>query len=186
MTILAAEEPNPVLPHTSEIIVGLVAFGLLFFFLRAKVFPMFEKTYAERTASIEGGMKEAEESQAEAQQLLEQYRSQLSEARSEAARIREDAKQQGQTIVDDMRREAEEEAQRITSRAHAQIEAEREQVLRSLRTEVGTLATTLASRIVGEALEDDERSQRVVERFLDDLESAEASDAAVGPASRDE
>lgn len=177
----AAEgEPSPLLPHMSELIVGLVAFALLFFFLRAKVFPMFEKTYAERSKAIEGGIKQAEESQAEAQRLLEEYRAQLSEARNEAARIREDAKQQGAAIIAQMREEAQAEAQRVTERAQVQMQAEREQVIRSLRDEVGALATNLAGRVVGESLEDDDRSRRVVERFLADLESAQASDAAVG------
>jgi F-type H+-transporting ATPase subunit b len=181
LTVLAAEEgPSPLLPHMSELIVGLVAFALLFFFLRAKVFPIFERAYAERAANIEGGIKRAEEAQAEAQRLLEEYRAQLADARGEAARIREDAKQQGAAIIAQLRAEAEAEAQRITSRAQAQMQAEREQVVRSLRAEVGSLATTLASRVVGESLDDDERSQRVIDRFLAELESAQAADAAVG------
>ena len=62
---------------------------------------------------------------------------------------------------------------RIKASAQAQIEAERSQVLAQLRTEVGGLATTLASRIVGESLEDDARARRTVERFLADLETSE-------------
>lgn len=173
------------MPHMSELVVGLVAFALLFFFLRAKAFPIFEKTYAERAASIEGGLDRAEEAQAEAQRLLEEYRSQLADARTEAQRIREDAKQQGAAIIAQLRTEAEAEAQRIAERAQQQMQAEREQVIRELRTEVGTLATTLAGRVVGESLDDDARSQRVVERFLADLESAQADDAAVGTAGRE-
>ncbi|TDE15029.1 F0F1 ATP synthase subunit B [Jiangella asiatica] len=179
ISVIAAEDgPSPLMPHTSELIVGLVAFALLFFFLRAKVFPIFERTYAERAASIEGGAKRAEEAQAEAQALLEQYRAQLADARSEAARIREDAKQQGATIIAQARDEAEAEAKRVATRAEAQLQAEREQVLRELRGEVGTLATTLAGKVVGESLDDDERSRRVVERFLADLESADAATLA--------
>lgn len=185
IAVIAAEDgPSPLMPHTSELIVGIVAFGLLFFFLRAKVYPIFEKTYAERTAAIQGGAQKAEEAQAEAQQLLEQYRAQLADARSEAARIREDAKQQGAAIVAQAREDAETEAKRVATRAEAQLQAEREQVLRELRGEVGTLATTLAGKVVGESLQDDDRSRRVVERFLSDLETAQASDAAK-PASGD-
>ena len=56
------------------------------------------------------------------------------------------------------------------SQAHAQIDAERQQVLAQLRTEIGELSTQLASRIVGESLEDEARQRRVVERFLAELE----------------
>jgi F-type H+-transporting ATPase subunit b len=177
-----AEEPSPLMPHLSELIVGLVAFALLFFFLSRTVFPMFERTYAERTAAIEGGMKRAEEAQAEAQQALEDYRRQLADARGEASRIREEARAQGAAILAEMRENAQAESERITARAHAQIAAEREQVVRSLRAEVGTLATQLAERVVGESLADDARSQRVVERFLADLESSDSAGNGAGPA----
>ncbi|MBD0293361.1 MAG: F0F1 ATP synthase subunit B [Jiangellaceae bacterium] len=169
------EEPSPLFPHLSELIVGLVAFALLFFFLSRTVWPMFERTYAERTAAIEGGIKRAQEAQAEAQRALEQYRAQLADARGEAARIREDAKTQGAAILAEMRRSAQADADRIVERAHTQVAAEREQVVRSLRAEVGTLATELAERVVGESLADDARAQRVVERFLAELEASEAA-----------
>jgi F-type H+-transporting ATPase subunit b len=182
--LAAAEEgePSPLMPHLSELIVGLVAFTLLFFFLRAKVFPVFEKTYAERKEAIEGGIKRAEEAQAEAQRALEQYRSQLADARGEAARIRDDAKAQGAAILAEMRQAAQAEAARVAERAHTQLAAEREQVVRSLRAEVGTLATQLAERVVGESLADDARAGRVVERFLAELESEPAA-RGTGPGS---
>lgn len=180
--LLAQEEegPNPLLPHLSELVVGVVAFGILLYVLWKFVFPTFERTYAERTAAIEGGIKEAEEKQAEAQRALDQYRQQLATAREEAAQIRADAQRQGQEIIAEMREQAQAEADRITSRAQAQLAAEREQVIRSLRTEVGSLATELAGRVVGESLADDARSQRVVERFLADLESGNGADSPVG------
>ena len=175
---LAAEEPNPLLPHTAEIIIGLVAFGVLFYFLRKYVLPVFERTYAERTAAIEGGIKQAEQAQAEAQRTLEEYRAQLADAREVAARIRADAQRQGAEIIAEMRADAEAQAERIVARANAQMASEREQVVRSLRTEVGTIATELAGRVVGESLADDARAQRVVERFLADLESANGAAAS--------
>jgi F-type H+-transporting ATPase subunit b len=183
VVLAAAEEgePSPLMPHLSELFVGLVAFTLLFFFLRAKVFPLFEKTYAERSEAIEGGIRRAEEAQAEAQRALEQYRSQLADARGEAARIREDAKVQGAAILADMRQAAQAEAARITERAQTQLAAEREQVVRSLRAEVGTLATQLAERVVGESLADDARAGRVVERFLAELESEHVAGSGTGP-----
>ncbi len=169
---LAAEgEPSPLMPHWSELIVGLVAFTLLFLFLRAKVFPMFEKVYAERHDAIEGGMARAKQAEEEAKETLATYREQLAEARHEAARLREDAREQGTVIIAEMREQAQAEARRITESAHQQIEADKQQAINQLRTTVGTLATDLASRIVGESLEDEARQSRVVERFLDGLDA---------------
>ncbi len=163
---------NPLLPHTAEIVVGFIAFTLLFLVLRSKVVPMFEKAFTERTSAIQGGMERAEKAQIEAERALTQYNQQLSLAREESQSLREEARVQGVSIVDEMRTKAQEEAARITAAAHASIEAERQQAITSLRNEVGALAVELASKIVGEALDDQARQSRVVDRFLDDLEKS--------------
>ena len=171
--ILAAEgKINPLVPHTAELIVGAIAFTLLFLVLRSKVVPMFEKAFTARTEAIQGGMERAEKAQLEAQRALGQYNEQLSKAREEAQTLREEARVQGSAIVEELRAKAQEEAARITAAAHASIEAERQQAVTSLRNEVGTLAVELASKIVGEALEDQARQSRIVDRFLDDLEKS--------------
>ncbi|MEH3033437.1 MAG: F0F1 ATP synthase subunit B [Aeromicrobium erythreum] len=167
-----SEELNPLVPHTAEIVLSLVVFGLIFFVIKKIVAPMFEKAYAERTAAIEGGIEQAQSAQKEAQAALEKYTAQLAEARHEAAQIREEAKEQGAQIIAEMRAQAQAEAERITATAHAQVEAERSQAIAQLRTEVGTLATDLAGRIVGESLEDEARQRRTVERFISELEGS--------------
>jgi F-type H+-transporting ATPase subunit b len=169
---LAAEKINPLLPHTAELIVGAVAFTLLFLVLRSKVVPMFEKAFTARTEAIQGGMEKAEKAQLEAERALRQYTEQLSKARDEAQSLREEARTQGVAIVEELRAKAQEEASRITASAHASIEAERQSAITSLRTEVGAIAVELASKIVGEALDDQARASRVVDRFLDDLEKS--------------
>jgi F-type H+-transporting ATPase subunit b len=133
---------------------------------------MFEKAFAARTEAIQGGMEKAEQAQRDAQVALEQYTAQLSDARGEAQKIREDARVQGAAIIEELRSKAQEEAARITAAATASIEAERQQAITSLRNEVGSLATELASKIVGEALDDQVRQSRIVDRFLDDLEKS--------------
>jgi F-type H+-transporting ATPase subunit b len=170
---------SPILPLWGELVFGIIAFAILYWIVAKKVVPNLEKAYAERTAAIEGGMQQAEEAQQQAQAALEQYQAQLVEARAESARIREEAREQGAAIVAELRAQAQAEASRITEAAHKQIEAERQQASVALRAEVGTLATELASRIVGEALQDEARQSRVVDRFLDEL-AAEPSRANAG------
>ncbi|WP_134766264.1 F0F1 ATP synthase subunit B [Nocardioides sp. 1609] len=165
------EELNPLVPHAVEIVLSIVVFGILFFAVKKFVVPNFEATYTERTQAIEGGLAAAETKQAEADAKLAELEKQLADARHEAARIREEAREQGAVIIAEMREQAQSESARIVEHGKAQIEAERQQAVTSLRTEVGTLATTLAGRIVGESLDDDERQSRVVERFLADLET---------------
>lgn len=166
------EELNPLIPHVAEIVISLVVFALVFWLVKKFVVPMFEQAYADRTAAIEGGIKDAQKAQKEANAALEKYNAQLAEARHEAASIREDAKEQGAQILAESRAQAQAEAERITTTAHAQIEAERSQVIAQLRGEVGSLATDLAGRIVGESLDDDDRQKRTVERFIAELEGS--------------
>src|SRR6266478_590959 len=161
---------NPLLPSWPEFIIGTILFLIVFGALAKFRLPRATKMLAERTEQIEGGLARSEEAQKEAQQLLEQYRQQLAEARHEAARLREEAREQGAQIIAEMREQAQAEARRVTEAAQAQIQAERQQALTSLRTEIGTLATELASRIVGESLTEQARQSRMVDRFLDELE----------------
>ena len=163
---------NPLIPHTAEIVVGFIPFTLLFLVLKSKVVPMFETAYAARTEAIEGGIERAEKAQLEAQRALVQYNEQLSSAQGEASKLREDARIQGAAILEELRTKAQEEAARITAAAHASIEAERQQAITSLRNEVGALAVELASKIVGEALDDQARQSRIVDRFIEDLEKS--------------
>ena len=169
---VAEAAQSPLVPKPAELIVGVIAFALLFLVLRKFVTPMFEKAFAARTEAIQGGIEKAERAQLEAAKALESYTAQLADARGEAAKIREEARVQGAAIIEDLRAQAQEEAARITAAAHSSIEAEREKAISSLRAEVGTLAVDLASKIVGEALEDQVRHSRIVDRFLEDLEKS--------------
>lgn len=175
LNLLAGEALNPLIPHTAEVIVGFIAFTLLFLVLKSKVVPMFEKAYAARTEAIQGGIERAEKAQLEAQRALVQYNEQLSSAQGEAAKLREDARAQGAAILEELRTKAQDEAARITAAAQASIEAERQQAITSLRNEVGALAVELASKIVGEALDDQARQSRIVDRFIEDLEKSQQS-----------
>jgi F-type H+-transporting ATPase subunit b len=169
----AEASANPLIPQSAEIVVGIIAFSLLFIVLRKFVVPMFEKAFTDRRSAIEGGIERAEKAQIEAEAALVAYTAQLNEARGEAQAIREEARVQGAAIIEEMRAKAQEEAGRISAAASASIEAERQQAVASLRHEVGALATELASKIVGEALDDQVRQSGIVDRFLADLEKSE-------------
>ncbi|MEV0051633.1 F0F1 ATP synthase subunit B [Saccharopolyspora shandongensis] len=173
--LLAAEgEHNPIIPEPAEIVVGLIAFLLLLFVLWKYAVPRFEKIYAERSERIEGGIAKAEAAQAEAQRTLEQYKSQLAEARAEAARIRDDARAEGQQILEEMRAQAQTESERIINQGQTQLAHQRAQIVAELRSDLGRQAVDLAGRIVGESLEDEARRRGTVDRFLDELEATSA------------
>lgn len=162
---------GPLLPeHMSELLVGVALFLVVWAVMQWKVVPAFEKTYVKRRDAIQGGIDKAEAKQREAEEALARYEAQLAGAREEAARIREDAKNQGTQIIAEMRAQATSDANRLRDATTVQIDAERTHAVKELKTEIGGLATQLAERIVGESLTDDERAQRSVDRFIAELE----------------
>jgi len=169
--LAAASSPNPLVPNWVEVIVGAIGFFIVFGALWKVLLPRITKTLQERTDAIEGGIERAARAEAEAERLAEQYRAQLAEARHEAARVREESREEGAQIIAQLREQAQAESARIIQAAQAQIAADRQQAFASLRAEVGTLAVELASKIVGESLADEARQSRVVDRFLAELET---------------
>jgi F-type H+-transporting ATPase subunit b len=177
--VLAAEEaPNPIIPHIPEVILGIVAFVILLLVLKKYVVPRFEAAYEERAQKIEGGIEKAERAQAEAEEALAKYKAQLQEARTEAAKIRDDARLEAEQIKAELRADAEAESQRIVAQGQAQLQAQKAQIIAELRADMGRNAVELASRIVGESLEDEARRRGTVDRFLAELETSGASNGA--------
>ena len=174
----AEEEQSNFLVPNATFLVELLAFGIMLFLLAKYVVPPINRAMTARQEAIREEFSELEEAKKAAHDAEAEFKAQIADARHEAARIREEAREQGAAIIAELREQAQAESSRIVEHAHAQIDADRKTTLASLRAEVGTLATALAERIVGESLQDDERSARVVDRFLADLETLEASEAA--------
>jgi F-type H+-transporting ATPase subunit b len=174
--ILAAEgaggNSNVLLPPTYELIIGTIAFFTIFFLLSKFALPNIKKTLEARTESIEGGIAKAEKMQQEASITLAQYRQQLADARSEAAKIRSTAESERTNLISEARTEAQVVAQGVTQQANAQIAAEKSKAVNELRLDVSNLALDLASKIVGASLQDDQRAKAVIDQFIKDLESA--------------
>nr|P50013.1 RecName: Full=ATP synthase subunit b; AltName: Full=ATP synthase F(0) sector subunit b; AltName: Full=ATPase subunit I; AltName: Full=F-type ATPase subunit b; Short=F-ATPase subunit b [Streptomyces lividans]CAA80323.1 H(+)-transporting ATP synthase [Streptomyces lividans] len=167
LQIAAEEMENPLIPPIPELVIGLIAFVIVFGFLAKKLLPNINKVLEERREAIEGGIEKAEAAQTEAQSVLEQYKAQLAEARHEG---REEAQEQGATLIAEMRAEGQRQREEIIAAGHAQIQADRKAAASALRQDVGKLATELAGKLVGESLEDHARQSRVIDRFLDELD----------------
>ena len=176
MHILAAEGGASLLvPAASDLLWGAVAFVVIFGVLAWKALPRVQKLLDERAAAIEGRIDEAKNARAEAENILERYQQQLADARVEAGRIREQAREDGKRILAEQREQAQAEAARIVAQARGQIDAQREQAVASLRAEVGSLALDLASAVVGEHLAQDKNASAYVDRFLADLQIEHAA-----------
>ena len=182
LTYLA--DANPIVPDSTELIIGVVAFAIVFFFLRAKVLPGVRKVLAERTDAIEGGLLKAEAAQAEAERIKSDFTARLAESRHEAADVRTKAQAEGAALVDKAREEAVKQRESIVAAGHAQLTADRNSTISVLKADLGKLAVELADKIVGERAADAALQERIIDRFLDELDAriGDRSAAAAAPA----
>jgi F-type H+-transporting ATPase subunit b len=169
--ILAAEEeaaPNPIFPATNELIWGAISFFVLLFVVIKLVWPSIDQAYRNRTANIEGKLVDAERQRSEAEELLEEYRGKLAAAQEETQRMLEEARANAERIRRELRGKAEAEAERELERARQAIRSERDQAMRDLRREVGSLAVDLAARVVNNSLDRD-RQLQLIDRYIQEL-----------------
>ena len=176
---------NMLLPETSDLVWGAVAFLIIAVVLIRYALPRFTKVLDERTRRIEEGLELAERAKGDQADAELKAARLVEDARRDAARIREDAQAEAKKIIATAREAAQGEAGKAMDAAERQIQAEKQAAQISLRTDGGLLASTLAERIVGEQLKDAELSARVIDRFLDGLEAAPAGERRAAPTAGD-
>lgn len=164
-------EAEDLYPQAGELIVGLIAFAVLFFFTWKWVLPRFKQVLEERRAQIQGQMEQAEVTRREAAEIQEEYRRQLAGAREEGNRVIEEARATAEQLRRDLQARAEEESQATVARAQEEIRAERDRVFQELRAQVGSIAVEIAERVVGQSL-DESAHRRLIDEFIDEVASS--------------
>jgi F-type H+-transporting ATPase subunit b len=167
-------EAKDLYPAAGELIVGLLAFLVLFFFTWKWILPRFRHVLDERQGEIKGELERAEAERTEARQLQDQYREQLAGARQEAGRIIEEARATAEEMRRDLQARAEEQAEQTVARAQDEIRAERDRVFQELRAQVGTIAVELAERVVEKEL-DATTHERLIDEYIDQVRSGGSS-----------
>ncbi len=167
---------NVLLPALPDLIWSAVVFLIVGVFFWRYVTPRFTQVLDEREDKIEGGIARAEKAEAEAARQRDEQERILREAHDEAAAVREQARVEADQIRAERKAETQAEIDRMLENAKAQIEAERQSAIAELRSDVGQLALSLASGVVGENLRDDARQDAIVDRVLGDIEASVASE----------
>jgi F-type H+-transporting ATPase subunit b len=170
-TVLAQD--NFLLPN-GTIIAELIAFLVILFVLWKYVVPPLSKSLQQRQDMVRKQVEDAEEAARKLKAAEERYNEALTEARTEAAKIRDNARADGERIREELREQANAEVERIRQRGEEQLANQREQVVRQLRGELGGLAVQLAEQLVGHELSDDDGKRSTVDRFLAQLDELPA------------
>jgi len=165
------ETTNPILPATNEIIWGAISFAVLFVLIAKVAYPQIKKGLDARADKIRNSLDEAERTRDEAQAILEQYRSQLADAKNESARIIEEARQAADKLRQDLKKQAEAEVAEVKALAQDDIAAQVERAMGDLRARVADMTIELTEKVVQRNL-DRETNLALIERFIDEAESA--------------
>lgn len=171
---------NFLVPNAS-FIAELIAFLIILWAIWKYVVPPLQKSMNERQELIRRQIEESKEAREKLQQAEQEYKDALAEARHEATQMREQARADGQRIRQELEQKAREDAANIAAANQRQMEIERQRAMRELRTEIGSLAVELATRIVGESLADEARQRRTVDRFIEEVEAASGERAGAAP-----
>ncbi|WP_291527184.1 F0F1 ATP synthase subunit B [Bifidobacterium sp. UBA744] len=174
MQTVAAEGIDLFLPKSFDIFWSAVILVIVAIFFYKFFLPKFQSVFDERAAKIEGGIAKAEKAQQEAEEAKDKYEKQLSGARIEASKIRDDARAEASHIIADARSRAETEAAQITANAQRSIASQQQQALVSLKGEVGVIATALAGKILGSKLEDNDVQSSMIDSLIDDVNANKA------------
>jgi F-type H+-transporting ATPase subunit b len=162
------ESPNLILPATDELVWGSISFAVLLFLLYKFAYPPVKKGMEARTERIRAELQAAESSKVEAQTVLDEYRAQLNEAKSEAGRIIEEARQVADQIKRDQEARLQTELAELRTRAVADIDGAKRQAMNDLRGEVAALAIGAAETVVQRSLDADTQTQ-LVEDYINQV-----------------
>lgn len=175
MAILAQEEAEPssnvslVLPETNELIAGIVAFLIVFFFVWKWAMPAINRTLEARQKAITGKLEDAERAKNEAENLRKDYEQQIADARSKGNDLIEEARKAAEAMKADMLARAQAEAEGIVSKAREEAAQEKSRAMGEARREVANLSIDLAERVVGKNL-DREAQLGLVDQYIAELE----------------
>ena len=151
------------------IIWTLVVFGLVVFVLGKFAWGPILEGLQQREDFIRDSLEKARIDRDEAQEQLKAYDDKLTEARAEATAIVEEGRRDADVLRQRIDEEARAEAEKTIERAKREIGIAKETAIKELYTLSGSLATDIASRIVGRELKPEDH-QRLIEESIGELE----------------
>jgi len=164
----AQKAPNPILPSGTEMIWGIGAFLIVLFFMMRVAYPAVKKMMDDRTERIRNNIDNAERVRSEAQTILDDYQRQLADAKNEANRIIEEARQTAESLRRDLMSRAEVEVAELRQRNQEDIRAAQDRALAELRAQVADIAIGAAEVVVQHSL-DRQTNVQLVENFINQV-----------------
>jgi len=152
-------------PEPGLIIWTLISFFILLILLKKVAFPPILKGMKKREETIKQQLEEAQKTKKEAEDLLEGYKRQLAEARSEAQKIINEGKSLGENMRKEIVQKAQEESNQIVKRAQEEIQLQKQKAILELQEKIADLSIMAATKIINKSL-NTEDNRRLVEEYV--------------------
>ena len=154
------------------VVIEVITFLVMLYVLGRWVYPRIVAIAEERQRAIAEQLKEAEEARTQAEAQLKDAQAKLNDARRSAQSVIDAAGKSAEQLRQELRAKADEEARRTVENARKQIQAERDQAIRSVRTEVADLVVTATEKVIGETL-DQPKHRDLIERAIQEVASGD-------------
>jgi F-type H+-transporting ATPase subunit b len=156
-------------PDIGLMVWTLLVFAISGYLLNKYAFPRIAEALDKRQRVIEESLDTAARTKAEAEQLLEEYRTRLTEARGQADAILARARKAAETVEQETLAEAKTRREELLSQTKRDIEAETRRAIQEIRNEVADLTILATEKVTRKTLtEDDQR--KLVEEALSELD----------------
>jgi F-type H+-transporting ATPase subunit b len=156
-------------PALGLMIWTLVLFGFTMWVLSKVAFPRIQEALDRRANAIRESIEAAERQRAEADQLLEEYRERLKEAREQADDIIARARKAAEAATTEAISEGKERREELVAAARRDIEMETRRSLERIRKEVADLTVLATEKVTRKAL-DSEDHKRLIEEALEEVD----------------
>lgn len=159
-----------IIPLTTEVLISAVSFAVLFVLMWKFALPPITKMLDERAVKIRESLERAEETKVEAERLLEDYKIQMAEARSEAAKVIEQGRKVAESMKDEIVAKANEEAAQIVAKARDVMEAEKKAAIAELQAQVAEVSVAVAGKLIGAQLSAADHA-KLIEKYVAEVGS---------------
>ena len=166
--------PSILTPDLGLLFWMLLAFAVVFFILAKYGFPAIVNMVTERKEYIDESLKKAHEATERMENIKQESEAILQEARERQAQVLKEAAETREAIVQQAQEKAKSEGARLLAEAKAEIEGEKQQAIRDIRSQVAELSVQIAEKILREKLSSDAEQMKMIDRLLDDVTVAKS------------
>lgn len=159
------------MPESGLLFWMTLVFVIVFLILWKWGFPSIVKMVNDRKVFIDESIKKAHEANEKLANIQKESESMLQQAREKQASILKEAAETRDAIVEKAQAKAREEGTRLINEAKAQIEAEKQNAIRDIRSQVVELSVQIAEKVLRQNLSTDAKQMDLVNRLLDEVSS---------------